>query len=99
MNKDIQYGSVQIIDENLETGETVETREEIFNRAKTRRIRIENESVRLEDDKDLAAAVLNACKQLNDGKILGFNVDATKYDPKTLQVKRMIVSKYTFADK
>ena len=97
--KDIQYGSVQIIEENLETGGTVETRAEIFSGATTRMIRIDNESVKLESDNDLATAVLSACKQLKDGKILGFNVDATKYDPKSLQVKRMIVSKYTFADK
>ncbi len=70
---------------------TKSTRLERHNGGDMRHLSIREESIRIDDKKQVLEKVMDGFGKFLRGEIVGFSVDATIYEPKTLQTKRILV--------
>lgn len=71
---------------------TTKIRVEKHNGGETRRLKITEESIRVENKKDILNKVMEAWAKHERGEIVGFGIDATIYKPKTLAIDRIVVT-------
>lgn len=94
-----KFGAETEVEVDTSTGSVTSTREEIYNGGVTRRLKISEDSIKIEDEKSIVEKVFDAYKQQKEGKILGFSVNGEAYHPQTLKVSRIIIKTIRFADK
>lgn len=86
-----KYGSETVIEVDTATGNAVGVQDDVYNGGVTRRLRISEDSVKIDDEKMIIEKVFELYKQQRDGRILGFSVNAEHYDPKTFALKRIVI--------
>ena len=88
-DKEVKYGSETEV--SHEGDITVSERTEKHNGGETRRLQIREESIRIEDKRSILNKVMEAFGMHERGEIVGWSVDASIYQPKTLKTDRIVV--------
>lgn len=70
---------------------TSQVRIDKHNGGETRRLRIIEESIRVDDKRSILNKVMEYWGKFERGEVVGFSVDASIYKPQTFQVDRIVV--------
>lgn len=92
-----KYGSETEVTLDTSTGNSVAERDEVYNGGVTRKLIITEDSIKVEDQKDIVQKIFDLYKKQQAGSILGFSVDATKYHPQNFKISRILVSTIALA--
>lgn len=90
MEDPVKYGSETVVTHQGDV--TIKEKTEKHNGGDTRHLEIREESIRIEDKKNIVEKILEVYGQHARGEIVGWSVDASIYEPRTLKTKRIIVT-------
>lgn len=87
----VAFGTETSTDVSSDGSVKTSVRVEKHNDTETRRLLITEESIRIEDKKTILDKVLQAFALHERGELIGWGVDASIYEPKTLKTTRIVV--------
>lgn len=99
MDTELKFGSETEVTHSADGHVTESIKVEKHNGGEVRRLKIREESIKIDDKKTVLNSVLAAYGQHERGEILGWSVNAEHYKPKSLIVERIIVRTVKFATK